>query len=144
MGHLEPCLETATPHEVGIMGEVVAPSQHIANAIANNVRVGCLHNSYPGQLATAGNFAIPLTPHEQPAGPVFKFSVYHLIPLDDPSDFPIEIKFAGVSASNKIDVDPTYLPVIDIPLMKPSAHLSAASQVKNTKPSKLLIFLSFK
>jgi hypothetical protein len=43
MGELEPV--KVVPHELGIMGEVVAKTQALANAIANNVRVGCLHNS---------------------------------------------------------------------------------------------------
>lgn len=45
MGPLEPKLHTCTPHEIGIFGEVVAPDQGLASAIANNLRVGCLHNS---------------------------------------------------------------------------------------------------
>ncbi|KAF7530159.1 hypothetical protein G7054_g9652 [Neopestalotiopsis clavispora] len=70
------------PHEIGIMGEVVAPDKDKSHAIANNVRTSILHFPYDGQLATTGNFASPLSPHEQDAGEVFKFSVYHLIDLE--------------------------------------------------------------
>lgn len=62
----------------------------------------------PGQVATAGNFAIPLTPHEQPAGPVFRFSVYHLMPLPDPADWPVEILQVGVK--DRCAVNPDYAP----------------------------------
>ena len=53
MGPLEPRLHDCTPHEVGIFGEIVAPSQQLANAIANNVRVGCLHNSCKSRYTCA-------------------------------------------------------------------------------------------
>jgi len=34
----------------------------------------------PGQMATAGNFAIPLNPPETPTGPVCRFTIYHSSP----------------------------------------------------------------
>ena len=96
MGPLEP---NPTPaHEVGIMGEVVAPTEERAMSIANSARVLCLHLFYPGILATVGNFASPLSPHEQSAGPVFRFNVFHLMNIDDPVDpvlFPITSSTVG-------------------------------------------------
>ncbi|KAI5927086.1 hypothetical protein F4810DRAFT_429681 [Camillea tinctor] len=80
MGPLESTSSVA--HELGIMGEVVAPTQETSHAIANNVRTSLLHMPYTGQLATTGNFASPLSPHEQDAGEVFRFSLYHLIDLE--------------------------------------------------------------
>lgn len=145
MGPLEPRLQDCSPHEVGIFGEVVAPSQQIASAIANNLRVGCLHNSCkctarrtecllldPGQLATAGNFAIPLTPHEQPAGPVFRFSVYHLIPLPNPSDWPIGVFRVGVPQGSQQPVDPEFHPhvpkaIVKPKVAKPNGHVTSAT-----------------
>lgn len=88
MGPLEP---TPVPsHEVGVLGEVVAPTAAKAMAICNSARVSCLHLPYPGILATTGNFASPLSPHEQDAGEVFRFSLYHLMDVDDATSlFPI-------------------------------------------------------
>ncbi|KAK4508747.1 hypothetical protein PRZ48_002486 [Zasmidium cellare] len=80
MGPLEP--DMSVGHEIGVMGEVLAPTQELSHTIANNVRATILHLPYDGQVATAGNFASPLSPHEQEAGPVFKFSLYHLIDLE--------------------------------------------------------------
>jgi hypothetical protein len=78
MAELEP-----TPpdnvHEIGLYGEVLAPTQRLANAIANCARVGVLHGAYPGQVATAGNFASPGTPLELAAGPACEFTIYHLM-----------------------------------------------------------------
>ncbi|KAF4809115.1 hypothetical protein CGCSCA5_v011778 [Colletotrichum siamense] len=96
MGPLEPNSEPA--HEVGVLGEVVAPTAAKAMAICNSARVSCLHLYYPGILATTGNFASPLSPHEQDAGAVLKFSLYHLMEIDDPTDptiFPIKSSTAG-------------------------------------------------
>ncbi|KAF4915599.1 hypothetical protein CGCVW01_v010275 [Colletotrichum viniferum] len=96
MGPLEPNSEPA--HEVGVLGEVVAPTAAKAMAICNSARVSCLHLYHPGILATTGNFASPLSPHEQDAGAVFKFSLYHLMEIDDPTDptiFPIKSSTAG-------------------------------------------------
>ncbi|OAL33184.1 hypothetical protein AYO20_07501 [Fonsecaea nubica] len=91
MGPLDPDATTAVPHEIGVLGEVIAATQNEADAVAGYARVMVLHGEYPGQLATAGNFASPLTPLEQSVGPVYKFSVYHLMDVEDPlSFFPIE------------------------------------------------------
>ena len=68
------------------MGEVTAPTQELANAICSSTRIAVLHSAYPGQMATAGNFAIPLNPPETPTGPVCRFSVYHLMEVDLPAD----------------------------------------------------------
>ncbi|KIW65628.1 hypothetical protein PV04_07870 [Phialophora macrospora] len=110
MGPLEPA--TTIPHEIGVLGEVVAETQDEADAIAGHARVMVLHAEYPGQLATAGNFASPLTPLEQSVGPVYKFSVYHLMDVEDPlSFFPIETFFIGNSAAARSKPVPSDRPV---------------------------------
>ncbi|KAL1887980.1 hypothetical protein Sste5346_009862 [Sporothrix stenoceras] len=93
MGTLEPTPRAG--HEIAIMGEVVAPTKALSYAIANNVRTSILHFPYEGQLATTGNFASPLSPQEQDAGEVFKFSLYHLIDLtagEETSLFPVTVQ----------------------------------------------------
>jgi len=79
MGPLEP---TPIPaHEIGILGEVLAPTQETASSIAGFARTMCLHCSYENQVATAGNYASPLTPLEQQAGEVYRFSIYHVMDI---------------------------------------------------------------
>lgn len=39
---------------------------------------------YAHQMATAGNFAIPLNPPENDIGPVCRFSIYQLMEVDSP------------------------------------------------------------
>ena len=89
MGALEP-IKHANPHELCILCEVTGATREIANAVCNSARVGCLHAPYPGQLATGGNMAFPLTPMENEIGPVCAFNIYHLMEVDSPLElFPI-------------------------------------------------------
>ena len=100
MADLEPTPATHV-HEIGLYGEVLAPNQGMANAIANCARVGILHGAYPGQVATAGNFASAGTPLELAAGPVCEFTIYHLMDIDDPSDFPIQYFTVGETSDRR-------------------------------------------
>lgn len=84
MGAAEP-LRHLVPHEIGLLGEVTASSQQLASDIASIARIAVLHMPYPGQKATAGNFALPLNPPENPIGPVCDFSVYHLMETESPT-----------------------------------------------------------
>lgn len=89
MGPLEPA--AVSTHELGILGEVLAESQDQADAIAAYARVTVLHIAYEGQVNTGGNLASPLTPLETSLGPVYKFTLYHVMDIDDPvSWFPIQ------------------------------------------------------
>lgn len=75
-------------------------------AVCNSARVSCLHLHYPGILAATGIFASPLSPHEQDAGAVLKFSLYHLMEIDDPTDvaiFPIKSSSVGAGTFSKHD-----------------------------------------
>lgn len=105
MGPLESTPSAA--HEIGVMGEVVAESREKSHAIANNVRTSLLHMPYAGQLATSGNFASPLSPHEQDAGEVFRFSLYHLIDLEEGQEaslFPVEyLSVQGSAQANSTE-----------------------------------------
>ena len=95
MGALEP-EKDHVPIEVGILGEVTAATQDLANAICSHARIAVLHMPYEGQMATAGNFAIPLNPPENPIGPVCRFSIYHLMDVASATElFPIHIEEIG-------------------------------------------------
>ncbi|MDQ2874893.1 MAG: DUF1446 domain-containing protein [Actinomycetota bacterium] len=93
MGDLEP--STQVPHEVGILGEVTAPTQEQAKAICTLARIGVLHAPYPGQLATAGNLALPLNPMDNAIGAVCAFTVYHVMDAGGLDLFPITYSQVG-------------------------------------------------
>jgi hypothetical protein len=90
MGPTEPVKEIRS-HELGIVIESVAPTQEEADTLTSVTRSTLLHYGYPGRISTAGNLAFPFSPSDIRAGEVYEFSVYHLMELDDPADFPLEV-----------------------------------------------------
>ncbi len=90
MGEREPDRD-ATPHEVGILVEVVAPTQDEANAVLSIARVNTLHVDFPGRLCKEGNMAFPFSPADIGTGPAYRFSIFHVLQDADPlALFPIE------------------------------------------------------
>jgi hypothetical protein len=72
-----------TPHEVGIMADVVAETQDLAHDIAYDLLTRLGFWRYPGRYTTAGNIAVTLSPAVIDAGPAFEFSIYHSVPVQD-------------------------------------------------------------
>jgi hypothetical protein len=99
MGPLEPELRAGEresgrvgqqPYELGIVIEVIAPTQEVADTVCALARSAALHQGYEGRLANAGNLAFPYSPAEFAAPAVYEFRVYHLMRVDDPcAPFPI-------------------------------------------------------
>ncbi|MGG3738640.1 acyclic terpene utilization AtuA family protein [Aeribacillus pallidus] len=75
---------SSEPLEVGIVIEVVAPTQELADSICAYARSVLMHIDYEGRVSTAGNLALPFAPPEFSAGQVFEFSIYHTVAVDDP------------------------------------------------------------
>ena len=91
MGELEPLHDI--PHEVGIVFEVIAKTQELANTVCGSLRSSLLHYGYEGRKSTAGNLAFPFAPSDIPFGPVYEFSVYHLMEVKDGCEmFPMEFR----------------------------------------------------
>jgi len=91
LGRNEPCRDQ-TPHEVGLVIEAIAPSQEKADAVCALTRSACLHFGFPDRKTTAGNLAFPFSPSDFRGGPLFEFSVYHLLEVEDPAAlFEIEL-----------------------------------------------------
>jgi hypothetical protein len=84
MGALEPVSQAA--HEVGLVIDAVADSQEAANTLCSFCRSTLLHYGYPGRVSTAGNLALPYSPSDIKAGPVFEFSIHHLL-TTEPEEF---------------------------------------------------------
>lgn len=92
LGDNEP--EPFTGHEIGVLFEVLASSQELANSLCATLRSTYLHYGYEGRKSTAGNLAFPFAPSDVPFGPVYEFSVYHLMEIDE-NPFPIEYMEVG-------------------------------------------------
>lgn len=85
MGDSEP--EQVAGHELGIVLDVVAPTQEVANSVCSLVRSTLLHYGYENRIATAGNLAFPFSPSDIQCGAVYEFSIYHLIADSDKLQF---------------------------------------------------------
>jgi Acyclic terpene utilisation family protein AtuA len=85
-------LRDATPHELGFVLEVVSQhSQEMASAVLGMARTNMLHTDFPGRLCREGNMAFPFSPSDIEVGTVYRFSIYHVMELDDPLEpFPIQ------------------------------------------------------
>lgn len=89
MGEMEPCQDL--PHEVGVVFEVIAKTQELADTVCSSVRSTFLHYGYEGRKSTAGNLAFPFAPSDIPFGRVYEFSLYHLMDVRDGEEmFPME------------------------------------------------------
>jgi hypothetical protein len=80
-----------SPLEIMVITDVLGRTAEVAKSVCSVARYYLLHYFYDGILATGGNVAVPFVPCDLSAGPVYEFSVYHLIEVDDPLElFPIE------------------------------------------------------
>jgi hypothetical protein len=78
-------------HELGFVIEVVGKTQDIANAVLAMARTSMLHADFPGRLCKEGNMAFPFSPSDIELGPMFRFSIFHVVAPKDPYEmFPIE------------------------------------------------------
>jgi len=83
MGELERG-DVGNPHELGLVMEVLAPTQEQASTICSMTRSTFLHYGYEGRIATAGNLAFPFSPSDVPMGAAYEFCLYHLLEVADP------------------------------------------------------------
>ncbi|WP_226562585.1 acyclic terpene utilization AtuA family protein [Salipiger thiooxidans] len=90
MGSWEPTMNTSS-HELGLVVEVVANTQEIADAVLAMARTSMLHADFPGRLCKEGNMAFPFSPSDISMGEMYRFSVFHTVAVQDPcAMFPIE------------------------------------------------------
>ena len=81
------------PREVFVLAECVAETAEEARTATAVFKQYLLHHGFPGRISTGGNIAFPFTPPELDAGTAYRFVIYHLMEVDDPSIlFPIEVE----------------------------------------------------
>jgi len=87
---------TQVPEEVGVLAECIAETAEEAHAVVASAKQYLLHATYPDRISTAGNLAFPFTPPEIAAGDAYRFSVYHVMDVDELAPlFPVEIVDMG-------------------------------------------------
>lgn len=76
---LSPVDPLPSHNELGILIDVVAETQAMADTICGVARSTMLHHSFEGRLAVSGNLAIPYSPADISLGPNYEFSIHHLL-----------------------------------------------------------------
>ncbi len=99
MGGMEPERDAAI-HEIGVLAEVLAPTQEVAHDVAALLEARMIGYVYPGAKTRTAHVAFPFSPLVNDTGPVYRFSVLHVAELARASDlvdlFPIEHVQVGV------------------------------------------------
>jgi hypothetical protein len=84
------------PEEVGVIVECIGADEDEARAVAATCKQYLLHAPFPGRISTAGNLGFPFTPPELTAGDAYRFSVYHIMDVDDLAPlFPVASEMVG-------------------------------------------------
>ncbi len=85
--------------KVGLVIDVVGRTEEITKLVITTARGRVMHYDYPGRKSTAGNLAFPYSPSEHSLGPVYEWSAYHLIEVDEFSEvYQIEYRDIGDKA----------------------------------------------
>jgi Acyclic terpene utilisation family protein AtuA len=74
------------PHEVGLIVDVVADTQELATALASRAGPTGSRFDFTGRLGGGGNFAYPFSPSVLRVGPVYEWSVWHILDVNDERD----------------------------------------------------------
>jgi hypothetical protein len=85
LGEREPDRDLV-PTEVGLIVDVVAESQELATALASRAGPTGSRLDFTGRLGGGGNFAYPFSPSVIPTGPVYEWSLWHILEVDDERD----------------------------------------------------------
>jgi hypothetical protein len=92
LGPVEP-EKSVTGHEAAVVLDVVADTRELAEEAAYFGFIRLFIGPYPGRKTTAGNAAAPFMPVVIPVSDVYVFSIYHLLPLEDPvAPFPVTVE----------------------------------------------------
>ncbi len=84
------------PEEVGVIVECIGEDEEEARAVVATAKQYLLHAPFPGRISTAGNLGFPFTPPELTAGDAYRFSIYHIMDVDELAPlFPVSLTTIG-------------------------------------------------
>ena len=63
---------------------MIGDTEEISKAVCAKMRYILLHGDFEGRMCISGNMAIPFSPSDMPVGPVYEFSVWHVMECDHP------------------------------------------------------------
>ncbi len=93
MGPLE--TQTSTPHEVGLLVDVIADDIDTSRTVLAKARYAFLHTDFAGRKCISGNLAIPFSPSDFDGGEAYSFSVWHRMEIDDPLE-PFTVEWINI------------------------------------------------
>ena len=73
------------PHELGFVVDVVAGDRQRSKAVLGATRTKLLHSDFPGRLCRGGNMAFLFSPSDVEMGPVYRFSMSHVVIPESPT-----------------------------------------------------------
>jgi hypothetical protein len=85
LGALDP-LRGQQFHEVGLVVDVVGETEEIATAIAGRSAAVGSRLDITGHLGGGGNFAYPFSPNVLRGGPVYEWSIWHVMTVEKETD----------------------------------------------------------
>ena len=94
MGALEP-LRDQVGHEIGLLVDLVGKTPAVTNALASRLGPTGSRMDIHGRLGGGGNFAYPFSPSIIDMGPVYEWSLWHVMgiaPDELTSLFPVEME----------------------------------------------------
>lgn len=91
MGKLEPS-NGPLPHEVGILFDVTAGTAELAHAIASTAGHMGVHHPVPEWNGLISGLAFPYAPYVMDRGAVYRFTLNHVLEIDDPLE-PFRISY---------------------------------------------------
>lgn len=73
-------------HEVGVLIDVLAPTQDLAKSAVMTLSHTILHSPVPQWHGLVSNLAFPFSPHDFDLGKTYTFALNHVVELDDPME----------------------------------------------------------
>ncbi|MFZ0667928.1 MAG: acyclic terpene utilization AtuA family protein [Acidimicrobiales bacterium] len=70
-------------HEICLIIDTVAATRELAQQVCLIAYGRIQSGDFPGRLTTAGNVSLPFMPIVHPVGPVYRYSIFHILPLED-------------------------------------------------------------
>ena len=90
MGAMEPTPQPG--HEVGLVFEATAPTQEEATALIKSAIHIVIHSPVPEWSGLITTMALPYSPYHLDRGPVYQWSLNHVVEVDDPLElFTVEV-----------------------------------------------------
>jgi len=99
LGPSEPLRGRTDLHELGILAQVLAPTQERAHDVAALLEARMIGFAYPGALTRTAHIAFPFAPLVTDGGGCYHFSIMHIVEVEKHDDlldlFPIEYRSIG-------------------------------------------------